>query len=148
MPTTAKLLIDMWRGLGSRELYCSVPMLPVTQNNMYIRNTHVLVNDIHALRQLVAYTLGHRKLEWKPRGIVGAVFVFEAPLWVTKAHTIKNADADNRVKCGLDAMAMATNMPDQKVWEVHAYKLVSKRIRTRMWLFDLGEVVDGCLLTE
>ena len=148
LPVTAKLLCDMWRGLGARELYCSVPGLPVTQNHMYIKHTHVLVPEIGQYRDLVAYVLGYRKSEWKPRGAVAGVFVFEAPLWVTKANEIKNADADNRVKCGLDALAKATQMPDQQVWEVHAYKLVSKRTRTRMWLYDLGDVVDGCLLTE
>lgn len=99
---------------------------------------------IREWRRFVDEEIAARGLKWKPSGIVAAIMIFESSIWVTKKHTIRKADADNRVKATFDAVALAVEEDDASTWEFHVYKLFSRRAdRTHVWLFDLGDVVDG-----
>jgi Holliday junction resolvase RusA-like endonuclease len=86
--------------------------------------------------------MGKHSWEWRPKGVVGSVLLFESPVWVTQAHTVRQMDHDNRVKPVFDAIQQASGMPDEIVWEFHAYKIYGAVERTIIFLFDLGEVVD------
>lgn len=79
---------------------------------------------------------------WHPTGVTAAVVLFETPQWLTKKWTVRQKDVDNLVKPVFDAVEEAVHIPDERHWEIHAYKIASKKVRTIVYLFDLGDVID------
>lgn len=77
-----------------------------------------------------------------PKGACAALLLFESPLWVTKELQVRQMDADNRIKVVLDALETALDFPDELFWQVHVFKVASKRTRTTVMLYDLGDVVE------
>lgn len=98
---------------------------------------------IREWRAVVDQRIKELGITWRPQGVVAGIIVFESPIWVTKKHTIKKADADNRIKATFDAIALSTGSDDAHLWEGHFYKLFGRREITHVWLFDLGDVVEG-----
>ena len=66
----------------------------------------------------------------------------ESPHWITQKYTVREMDGDNRIKPTLDAIKNATGVPDETNWEYHVWKIASKQVRTTVFLFDLGDLVD------
>lgn len=147
-PPTAKLLIDYFgrqmKERNLKHLSFAVNELPTSVNHQYkhTRFNTRLEPEVLQFRQWVCLALGHQRLEWKPTGTTAALLFFESPLWVTQKREVRQMDADNRVKPVLDAVERATNVPDELCWEVHCYKIASRRTRTTCYLFDMGDVVD------
>lgn len=79
---------------------------------------------------------------FKCKGSAAALIFLETPHWITKKHTVAEMDADNRIKPTLDAVKNATGVPDETNWEVHVWKIASNQIRTTVYLFDTGDLVD------
>jgi Holliday junction resolvase RusA-like endonuclease len=70
------------------------------------------------------------------------MILLESPRWITKKHTIRAMDLDNRVKPMLDAIKESINSPDETNWELHVYKVASKKEQTTVAIFDLGDVIN------
>lgn len=127
----------------------AVDSLPISLNNQYIKGrtwggktNFRLHPEQEVFRQLVAYAMGPKKLDWLPTGTVAAVILFETPEWIKQDYTVSTRDVDNLIKPLLDAVKVCSGMPDELAWQLHAFKLVSKRTRTSVYLFDLGDVVE------
>lgn len=123
--------------------------LPVSLNHQYIKGrtwsgkkNFRLHPEQLVFRQLVGYAMGPKKLDWLPTGAFAAVILFEMPMWIKQDFTVKEHDVDNLVKPVLDAVQLCTGVKDELAWQVHAFKLVSKRTRTSVYLFDQGDVVE------
>lgn len=93
-------------------------------------------------RLVLMETMGRDRWKWKPTGTTAAVLLFETPEWLLKNRTVRQMDADNKTKPVFDAIETATQTPDHLHWEFHVYKVLSKRIRTTIWLFDMGDIVE------
>lgn len=143
-PETAQLLFG-WALAGPRTremLSFSANDLPPTVNHMYIhdRGKRILSAEARAFRELVALSLGGKT--WRPRGPVMAMVFFESPHWITKRHTLRDMDGDNRLKPLFDAIQAATGSNDSANWQIHAWKVASARTRTTVYLFALGDLID------
>lgn len=93
-------------------------------------------------RTVVCETMGQDRWKWKPTGVTAAVLLFESPYWLTAKRTVREMDADNKLKPALDAVQNATQIPDQLHWKFYVEKVLSKRQRTTIFLYDLGDVVE------
>jgi Holliday junction resolvase RusA-like endonuclease len=122
----------------------SVGALPTSVNKLYIAVGHrrVLAPDAQAYRDLVALALGHRRTTWRPSHVMCLAFLC-GPGWLTKTGAIKDADVDNPLKCLMDSIQHATGVRDCGVWELHAWKVPSPKVRTVVYLYDLGTVVSS-----
>lgn len=98
--------------------------------------------ELDSFRLQVRQVLAFSRWDWKPTGPTVAILFFESPYWVTKERKVKAMDADNRVKPVFDAVEQATDTPDELYWQHHVFKVASKRSRTTVYLFDLGDVVE------
>lgn len=107
---------------------------------------HINRPEVDEFRYLVQNELRFSGQKWEPTGVTCAVVLFQSPAWLTKKYTPREMDADNKLKPTLDACQMATHVPDELHWEFHVYKAVSKRERTIVYLFDLGDIVEYYLL--
>ncbi len=87
-------------------------------------------------------SMGEKRWQWKPTGVTAALILFETPLWLTAKRLVREMDVDNKVKPALDAVQQATDIPDELYWQLHVFKVLSKRPRTYFFLFDLGDVVE------
>lgn len=103
----------------------------------------------HRLRQeaidwriVVMEAMGRDRWKWKPTGVTAAILLFESPQWVTARRTVREMDADNKTKPALDAVQHATDVPDELHWQLHVFKVLSKRKRTTIFLFDLGDLIE------
>lgn len=146
VPPTARLIFDWAFGeeqRGRNSLSFSVAELPPTLNHMYQQVGHrrVLADETRVFREMVAYAIGGRRRGWSPSQVMALIF-FESPYWLTKKNTMRDADGDNRVKPLFDAIQHCVDVPDYTNWEFHAYKLASSRVKTSVYLFDLGDIVD------
>jgi hypothetical protein len=127
-------------------------MTPVMQGGKVVRGpggkvllrpSEALKEEVHEYRARVARAIDEIKRKaWRPVGVTAAVVLFESPTWLTQEMRVRKEDCDNKIKPALDAAALATGIPDELHWQVHAFKVASKRIRTIVYLFDLGNVVD------
>lgn len=149
LPETARLLFDWAAGGGSSGrqrpmLSLTTAVLPPSVNHMYVAvgNRRVLSVEAQDFRQLVLLGIGSQRFDWKPAGPVMAMVFLLSPLWLTKRHTIRDADADNRLKSFFDAVQVATDVPDNTNWQFHCWKIPSSRTATVAYLFDLGDVVE------
>lgn len=93
-------------------------------------------------RRVVAEAMGEDRWKWKPSGVTAAVILFETPHWLTYKRQVREMDADNKLKPALDAVQNATDIPDELHWQLHVFKVLSKRQRTTIFLYDLGDVVE------
>ncbi len=145
-PPTAVVLLE-WALAQSKQnghLSFSVPSIPPTVNHLYntIGDRWIMSKEGKRFKQEVAASIGGMKAKWKPRGVVMVLIFLESPHWVTKKHTIRDMDGDNRIKALLDAVQAHTGYPDYTNWELHVYKVASLKLRTTTYLFDLGDVVN------
>ncbi len=142
----------MARG-GHPELYVEVPLVPPSANKLY-RKTKMrpgkngkmaggmaLDPAVVEFRDMVTAKLWGRK--FVPSGTVGLIIVVESERWLTKKFTVNQRDVDNPIKCTMDALQKALDMPDQLVFEVHCAKLFGRRDATHCWLFDISDVVPA-----
>ncbi len=147
-PGSAQVLVDLMfrrckeRSLGT--LTFSLNELPTSVNHQYAhsRFSTRLVPEVKTFRTFVALAMGYSRTTWKPKGATCAIIFLESPLWLTMERKVRQMDADNFVKPIFDAYQEATNVPDELMWEFHVYKVASKRSRTTVYMFDLGDVVD------
>lgn len=118
--------------------------LPVTVNTMYhhTRFGTRLTKEAKAFREMVAWRMGPLKTTWAPKGPVAFVIVMESSFWITKEHTVRAMDVDNRIKPLIDAIKECSPMPDELCWHFHAFKLASTIERTTVHMFELGDIVD------
>jgi hypothetical protein len=168
MPDAAKILLNHYREISSQNglatLSFSVNAIPISLNHQHEvvaafvpqgtpgsfvdklgrtrRYSKRLREEAKVFRQLIVDALGDQRHMWRPTGITAAVILFESPEWVTARRLVREMDVDNKVKPMLDATEKATNVPDELHWQVHQFKVLCKRKRTRVFLFDLGEIVD------
>jgi Holliday junction resolvase RusA-like endonuclease len=118
--------------------------LPPSTNDLYVkrsRSVYDLHPDVKALRDEVCAALGYKRLEWRPRGACAALILFYGPIWISKENFINTKDLDNKVKPLLDAIEKATKAPDETVWHIHCAKVLSNKLETVLYLFDLGDSV-------
>lgn len=157
-PEAAKVLINHYVTQANQNQRCTlsfaVQSLPKSLNHQYIkgrsfpnsegksRTTFRLHPETLVFRQLTQYAIGSKKLDWKPVGVTAAIILFESPLWLTQKLTVREMDADNLVKPLFDAIQQHTEIPDELNWQVHFFKVQSKKTRTIVYLFDLGDVVE------
>ncbi len=93
-------------------------------------------------RVMVSEAMGEDRWKWKPTGVTAAMILFETPRWLTYKRQVREMDADNKTKPALDAVQHATETPDELHWQIHIFKVQSKRERTHIFLYDLGDVVE------
>lgn len=122
----------------------AVGMLPPTVNHAYIHTRYNarLSEEYKFFKSVVLQTVKLTNPGFKIIGTACVMLLFESPRWITKKHTIREMDLDNRVKPMLDAIKESINSPDETNWELHAYKIASKREQTTVCIFDLGDVVN------
>lgn len=146
LPLTAKLILEGLKSLGKQLSSFSfiINRLPPTANHMYehTRFNTRLTEETKAFRIDVANSIGLNRLRYKCGGTAAVLIFLESPNWITKKLTIREWDADNRVKSLLDAVKHWINVPDETNWELHVWKIASKHTRTTCHLFDLGDLVN------
>lgn len=143
-PDTACVLFN-WVLSHSRKLDTmsfSVPLLPPTVNHQYAHQggRRILTDEARAFREIVAIAVAGRP--WVPRCPVMAMVFLESPHWITKRHTLRDMDCDNRLKPLFDAIQNGTRAPDCTNWEIHSWKVASAFTRTTVYLFALGDLID------
>lgn len=147
-PVTAQILINALLGMGKSRscLNFAVNVLPPTVNHMYIKRGRrmILTQETRDFRDLVTLAIGHQKNTFKCNGTAAVMIFLESPHWITQKLTIREMDADNRIKPTLDAVKLSIGVPDETNWELHVWKVASKQIRTTVYLFDLGDLIDFC----
>lgn len=151
LPYSVKVLMQAYRLArgGVAELYSEIPMMPPSANMMYKKAFRkggkagfYLDKSVRVFRDMTMAKMWGK--QFGPRATVGCILVFEATSWITKeGHEIRPRDADNPVKCMLDAVKEAINLPDETIWDLHVSKMVSRRDAAHVWLFDLGDVVPA-----
>lgn len=157
MPFHAKQLIDVLTAdcnmEGLRHINFTMDGLPMSVNHMYDRIGHKKANgqngvitklkpEVTQFRLELMEAMAEKRFSWRPTGIYVAIVLFESAHWLTQERKVSQMDADNRVKVLLDAIEIATDVPDELCWQVHLFKVASKRTRTTVFLFDQGEVVE------
>lgn len=97
--------------------------------------------DIKLLRDLVFIHL-RAQPRFYPRGAVALVIEMHTPAWLTLENKVRALDLDNKIKPLIDAVQKAIDHGDEHVWQIHAFKIASRVTRTRVSLFDLGDIID------
>ncbi len=131
---------------GIPPLAINLWFLPKSLNHQYVRRgkgqQYDLDPEIKALRDEMYAKLAPIRGRWAPTGLLGAVIVFASPSWLTKEHTIRSVDTDNKVKPLLDAFEKATGINDARFWETHVFKAYSNVTCTTLFVYDLGDIVQ------
>lgn len=167
-PETARVLIDHFENQGKEKglesMWFHVHGLPMSLNHQYrqdlrfckegtpgafqdkqgrwrVRNNR-LRPEVISWREVMVECMGDLRFKWKPTGVSAAILLFESPNWLDGRRQVREKDADNLTKPTFDAVQHATEVPDELHWEFHVYKLLSKRQRTTIFLYDLGDVVE------
>lgn len=168
LPESARILVDHFehksKELGLQSLWFYVHGLPISLNHQYkqdlkfctpktpgafqdkqgrwrVRNNR-LRPEVLDWRKVVIECMGDLRFAWKPQGVSAAVLLFESPYWLDQRRMVREKDADNLIKPAIDAVQHATSVPDELHWQFHVYKILSKRQRTTIFLYDLGDVVE------
>lgn len=145
LPETATAIVNHLLGTrGVPAFSFAVGMLPPTVNHAYIHtrfNTR-LSEEYLLFKKMVDHSVKLSRNNFKIRATAAVVILLESPRWVTKKSTIREMDADNRVKPMLDAMQESLEIPDETNWEIHVYKIASAKEQVTCFVFDLGEVVN------
>lgn len=146
LPITAQFIINGIMGLGKNRCHLCFALnkLPPTVNNMYNHSRYGtrLTEEAKEFRVSVALAIGHQRLHYKCGGTAAVLIFLESPNWVTQKLTIREWDADNRIKPLLDAVKIWINVPDETNWELHVWKVASTQTRTTCYLFDLGDLIN------
>jgi Holliday junction resolvase RusA-like endonuclease len=157
MPEIAKIILEYYNAQADRDnrskLFLNVDGLPPSTNHMYDRigyrkkggGSGVITKrsaELETFRLIVQQALVFNRYSWKPTGPTAAVLFFETPHWVTKEHKVRKMDSDNRVKPMFDSIEYGAGTPDELYWQFMVFKILSKRTRTSIYLFDLGDVVE------
>lgn len=156
-PDSARMLIEHFTKLsherGSQYFTVSVPEIPMSLNSQYtkkiIRDRKTGKRRIHQSLKAEVKTFRlliqsqRNRIDFNPNHaeLWAAVILFESPHWVTKKHTVRIQDGDNLVKPYFDAVEKAFEIPDQRIWEHHPYKVYSSKVRTTGYFFGLGDIV-------
>lgn len=132
---------------GMQAISFDVPAIPPSVNHIYkkFRKNFVLEPRVREFRDIVSLSMGYRKEEWKPKGVVAIVVVLYSPAWITQERKVRERDVDNNLKSLIDAIKEACNWPDENAWHEHIFKVASNTERTHVELFDLGDVVEYLL---
>lgn len=159
-PKLVSLLTSHYAGISKQNNWPYVHFvmdgLPMSVNHMYDRigykksaanggGNGVITKrkkEVDDFRLNLMQAMGDQRFSWKPTGVTSAVIMLESPYWLTMKRQVAQQDADNRVKVILDAVEFASGAPDELYWNLHIFKAASKRIRTTVWLFDMGDVVE------
>ena len=167
-PEEAQLLITHYQkkcaNRGHINLHFRVDGLPKSLNHQYDRDLQFckpgtpgafqdkagrwrvqsqrLKQEVLDWRVVVMESMGENRWKWKPTGVTAAILLFEGPQWLTARRTVREEDADNKTKPAFDAIEHATDVPDELHWQFHVFKVLSKRKRTSIFLFDLGDVIE------
>lgn len=122
----------------------SVDSFPMSLNHQYIRgkNNTYLDPSVKVFREKVKVAMEKDPIVWSPTGVISAVILFYGPKWLTKEHKIRRMDIDNKVKPIFDAIEKATGFPDENVWDFHVFKIPCREEELKIYLFDLGDVVE------
>lgn len=145
LPITAIAIInEMFRDRTVKNLSFSITKLPPTVNHMYKRSRGktYLSEEAVVFRNQVCFALNKQSGHFKTNSIFSIILLFESPKWVTKKSTVREMDADNRIKSMLDAIQQSIGLQDERIWEIHCWKIASKVEKTTVYLFELGDVVD------
>jgi hypothetical protein len=167
-PEVASLLIEHYQKNCSQKglihLNFKVDGLPLSLNHQYdqtlpyckedtpgafqdkagrwrVRSTK-LKADAMDWRLVLMEAMGTDRWKWKPTGVTAAILLLETPYWLTQKRLVREMDADNKTKPIFDAVQYATETPDELHWQFHVFKVLSKRQRTTIFLYDLGDVVE------
>lgn len=129
---------------GRKYISLNIPDFPKSANHMYLHTSRgiILKKEIAEFRNLVFYSVRSQKIDFKPSGVISAVILLEHPLWITKKRTIRDMDADNRIKPLFDALQYSLNFSDEIIWNHHVFKLASNKKNIEINLFDLGDIVE------
>lgn len=146
LPASACVLLN-WAAVtlqSQQRLTFVVEGLPPSVNKIYrgMGRNRTRTDEYRSFESEVAASLYGRLKNWNPLGTVMVLVILESPNWVTKKNTIRDMDADNRLKALLDCIQHATSIPDNINWEVHVWKQSSDNERSSCFLFDLGDVVN------
>lgn len=161
-PSNLKLNLDYYSQLQQESGLCKIEFsfdtLPLSLNHMYERGRQkpkkgesydptgkqwvYLSKKAHNFRDIVLIGLNEKRLLWHPKGVTAAIIVFESPHWLTQKRQVNEVDADNKVKPLFDAIETHTGTPDELHWQFHVYKVLSKRKKTTVYLYDLGDIID------
>jgi hypothetical protein len=106
------------------------------------KRSHELRPEVIDWRVVVMEAMGEDRFKWKPTGVTAALILFETPLWLTQKREVREMDVDNKTKPALDAVQHATDIPDELHWQLYVFKVLSKRIRTTICLYDLGDLAE------
>jgi Holliday junction resolvase RusA-like endonuclease len=150
IPSAAKAILDYYTKLGSEkgltDVTFTVDGTPRSLNHMYGRNAKTGAvwrkPDVDDFTYRVIEALGEKRWTFKPTGPCAAIIFLESPYWITMERQVRESDADNRIKVVMDAFEKATGLPDELNWQFHVFKVASKRARTTVYIFDLGDVVE------
>jgi Holliday junction resolvase RusA-like endonuclease len=138
------------KDFGRSTVHFRVDGLPMSVNHQYKKGkafktgkvTFRLDPKILDYRMRVCEALGTNRWKFSPSGTFAAVIFLESHLWLTQKREVRQMDADNRVKAILDACESAMELPDELCWTHHVFKVQSKRERTTVYLFDLGDIIE------
>lgn len=143
MPTLAEAIIGHYikecKDRGFKFTTFEVAKLPGSVNHMKPFKSHRLAPWVGEFRQEVKNAM---PLDWKPTKLTTAVILFYSKLWLTAEAKVRKMDCDNRVKPIFDAIQLACDHPDENNWAFHVFKAPAKRDRLRVWLFEMGDVVE------
>ena len=144
MEPLASIITQHYFQTSKGMLAFSLNTLPKSVNHQYGHSGKGvwLVPEVHEFRRKLTEAIGARGTKWKPKGVVAAVIFLESPLWVTQRREVRKMDCDNKVKPIFDAIQEATGAPDEAVWAFHVFKMASKKTRTSVYLFDLGDLIN------
>lgn len=134
----------MCREKGLQHISFDIPAIPPSVNHIYkkFRKNFVLEPRVRGFRDIVSLSMGYRKEEWKPKGVVAVIAVLHSPTWISQERKVRERDVDNNLKSLIDAIKEACNWPDENAWHEHIFKVASSTEKTHVELFDLGDVVE------
>lgn len=145
LPATAIAIInEIFKTKTRKTLSFSISKLPPTVNRMYergLRNTY-LSKEAQLFRKQVCIALSGQKGIFLNDSVHTIMIFFESPSWITKKATVREMDCDNRIKALLDAIQHAIGLKDEKIWEIHCWKVASRSEKTTVYLFEMGDVID------
>lgn len=134
------------RGRGTQFCKPNTPGAFQTKRGRWVKKSQFMNQrlrpEVLHWRESVALAMGSLKESWRPSGITAAIILIESPYWLTARRTVRQQDLDNKLKPLIDAIQHATNVVDELHWQLHAFKVLSKRQRTTIFLYDLGDVVE------
>lgn len=146
-PQTAQALVNHYASLcrknGLTWRSITVNRIPMSVNHQYGHSGRAtwLKPEARDFRKSLKEQCGEVLAAWKPMGAIAAVLLFKSPQWVDDAHLISVLDVDNRIKPIFDAIEECSGIEDERIWDVHAFKVLAKRKSVTVYLFDLGKSI-------